>query len=377
MGTQKMPKAAHSSLPVAEDMPSTKADYFRTNNFDLIRLMAAGQVMLFHAIFYLKVPIEALSNTIAYFPGVPAFFFVSGFLISASWERNSNLRTYVVNRCLRIFPGLWGVLTFSLLTLFVFYDRNILEENSLNLILWSVGQATILQDWIPDFMRGYGVGGMNGSLWTIPVELSFYAAIPVFYLLFKRFRTTDAILISVLVASFGLQYSIYAFETDLPVLAYKLIHKSPLPWIGMFCCGMLAQRHLEQILPRLIGKFPLFLAIYVAAAGLAYFLPVYPLFKGNANSMGVINYAAMCGLILSAAYTRPYMAERLLRRNDISYGIYIFHIPVINVFVQQGHSGWLAFIPALAITVLLASLSWYAIERPALGLRRWALYRRS
>lgn len=163
-------------------------DYFKTNNFDLIRLVAAAQVMLFHTMHYTEVPVGGLKTVVGYLPGVPAFFFVSGFLISASWERNSDLRTFCVNRALRIFPALWAVLFFSILTLLLFYDGSILRNNVGKLILWSLSQVTILQDWIPDFMRGYGIGGMNGSLWTIPVELSFYAFTPIIYWAGKKLR---------------------------------------------------------------------------------------------------------------------------------------------------------------------------------------------
>lgn len=40
------------------------------------------------------------------FPGVPIFFFISGFLISKSFEENSVLKEYALNRILRIYPGL-------------------------------------------------------------------------------------------------------------------------------------------------------------------------------------------------------------------------------------------------------------------------------
>ncbi len=371
-----MPGAFESGGTQALNTPSSNTDYFKSNNFDLIRLVAAAQVMLFHAIFYFKVPVPAITTVISYLPGVPAFFFVSGFLISASWERNSDLRTFFVNRTLRIFPGLWAVLLFSLFTLVVFYDRAVLSDNWGKLLLWSLCQATILQDWIPDFMRGYGVGGMNGSLWTIPVELCFYLSIPVLYWLFRRVRSVDAVLWVVLGASFSLQYSIYAFSDDLPEIVYKLIHKSPLPWIGMFCCGILGQRHLPRILHLVQGRFLMILAIYALVSLAAHYFPAYPLLQGNSNSMGIVNYFALCALILSAAYTRPTLADHLLRRNDISYGVYIFHIPVINVFFHNGFSGWPALVAAILITICLAGLSWTLIERPALGLRRWALYRR-
>jgi len=351
-------------------------DYFKTNNFDLIRLVAATQVMLFHALHYLPVPTGNLKAWVAYAPGVPAFFFVSGFLISASWERNPDLRTFWINRALRIFPALWAVLFFSLLTLLLFYDRTILGANVGKLVLWSISQVTILQDWIPDFMRGYGVGGMNGSLWTIPVELSFYAFTPIVYWIGRRLGHLERILVTVIVLSFGTQYAMNLSQDALPELAYKLLDKSPLPWVGMFCCGVLAQRHFQAIHGWVAGRFAWFAAIYVLAALAAHYLPLYPLLRGNYNSMGILNYAALCGLILAAAYTRPRLAESVLHRNDLSYGIYIFHIPVINMFVHNAVGGWTGFLSALAISIALAAMSWFLVEKPALGMRHWALYRR-
>jgi hypothetical protein len=49
-------------------------DYFKQNNFDLIRLVAAAQVMLFHTMHYMAVPVGSLKTIVAYLPGVPALF---------------------------------------------------------------------------------------------------------------------------------------------------------------------------------------------------------------------------------------------------------------------------------------------------------------
>ena len=72
----------------------------KTNNFDLIRLAAALQVALMHALAGLGVataawPLRAIAD---WFPGVPIFFFISGFLISKSFEKNSVVREYALNR---------------------------------------------------------------------------------------------------------------------------------------------------------------------------------------------------------------------------------------------------------------------------------------
>ena len=74
---------------------------FRDNNFDLVRLFAAFQVALNHSIKHLKVGdgvFVAVNDLLKLFPGVPIFFFVSGFLISRSFERNSAVSYFVHNR---------------------------------------------------------------------------------------------------------------------------------------------------------------------------------------------------------------------------------------------------------------------------------------
>ena len=183
-------------------------------------------------------------------------------------------------------------------------------------------------------------------------------------------------LLGIIVLSFGLQYFIYGFQNQIPVLVWKLLTKSPLPWVGMFCCGVIAQRHLPRIHPWVAGRAPIFIAIYVLTALLSHYLPLYPLLNGDSNSMGIVNYLAMCALILAVAYSWQDLAERLLQRNDISYGVYIFHIPVLNMFVHNGIIGWTGFASALTISTGLAILSWFLVEKPALGLRHWALYKR-
>ena len=281
-----------------------------------------------------------------------------------------------MNRALRIFPALYGVLLFSLLTLVVFYDRGLLAGNLGKLVLWGICQVTLLQDWNPDFLRGWGTGGVNGSLWTIPVELSFYAFIPLIYLACRHWRNCTAVLLIVTALSFGIQIITYQFQHQMPELLFKLIIKTPLPWVGMFCCGILAQRFLPKLHPLVAGRLPRFLALYIALAVLAWRFPVNGILRAHVNNMGIINFMALCALVLSLAYSWPDLADRWLRRNDISYGVYIFHMPVINVFAHTGFNGWAAFSAAVAGSIGMALGSWFLVEKPALGLRHRMLYRR-
>ena len=92
----------------------------RTNNFDLIRLFAAFQVLILHSTTHLELTNQVNFYFLDLFPGVLMFFVMSGFLIMSSLDRNPDIRNYITNRILRIFPGLYicSVLTLILLLLF-------------------------------------------------------------------------------------------------------------------------------------------------------------------------------------------------------------------------------------------------------------------
>ena len=44
-------------------------------------------------------------------------------------------------------------------------------------ILFIFCQSSIFQFWTPNFLRGYGCGTPNGSLWTIGILIQFYIII--------------------------------------------------------------------------------------------------------------------------------------------------------------------------------------------------------
>ena len=79
----------------------------------------------------------------------------------------------------------------------------------------------------------------------------------------------------------------------------------------------------------------------------------------------------LAGLILSAAFSAEGLTHKLLRGNDISYGVYVYHMLVINSLIQLGYYGaWPHGLAAATITALVAFASWRCVERPALGLKR-------
>lgn len=358
---------------------------FKINNFDLIRLFAALQVAFHHTVHHLSINnsyILKISKFLSIFPGVPVFFIISGFLISASYERNKNIKQYFLNRFFRIYPALWVGLFFSMFILFYFgfFCKNFINQG----LLWFFCQATFFQFYTADFLRSFGVGAVNGSLWTITVEIQFYLLIPILYFFSRKIVRNENlgfILLIILAASVYIFYRKFG-ETGLHVSAtienlkldnsffIKLFHVTIFPHIYLFLLGVFARKYWNFFQRILKGNFFYFIVSYIF---LYYFFGDYFVF--GTNSPNPLTAILLACLVVSAAYSFPSLSDKCLKGRDLSYGIYIYHMLVVNFVYQMGCFYKLQYLfLALLITIMLASISWYFIEKPFLKRKKKTLH---
>ena len=344
----------------------------RENNFDLIRLVAAAQVAIIHVASAPHVDFEKSVFIVfaQHLRGVPIFFVVSGFLISLSWERNSVPIAYARNRILRIYPALWVCLLVSIATAYVFGGVSFARMEA---IPWLVAQLTIGQFYNPDFLRGYGTGVLNGSLWTIPVELQFYVLLPFLYRFFRlRDQRGNWSLIGLAMVSVAVQYLfVHLGGPASEHLLVKLLGVSIAPYFWIFLLGVLLQRNFERLSSFLVGKGGAWLAIYALFVAGEDILGV----QATTNTPNPIPMAVLACTIIACAYSAPKVAGWLLRGNDVSYGVYIYHVVVLNVFLALGMQNSIgALVYVLATTLAAATASWILVERPALRVKRNPLH---
>jgi peptidoglycan/LPS O-acetylase OafA/YrhL len=347
-------------------------DIFKYNSYDLVRLIAALQVALSHATVHLKVEGGFLTEIIRLFPGVPIFFFVSGFLISKSFENASSYKQYANNRLLRIYPALVVCTLLSLLSVYLTgYYKNT-NTNILHLVAWVAGQISVVQFYNPEFMRGFGTGVLNGSLWTITVELQFYILVPILYWALGEDKNNkyrqNIILITaiVLFMTCNIMHTILLPKYN-NYLFYKLWSVSFTPWFYMFLVGVYFQKHFEHMYCLLHGRFVFIILAYITAC----FFTVKFLKMGLGNTIHPLLYIILVSVIFSFAYSFSTLSDYLLKKNDISYGVYIYHVPVINIFMYYGYVSRALFVfLVLVLSFVAASISWYFIERPAIKLKK-------
>lgn len=332
------------------------------NNFDLIRLFAALQVAICHSAGHFGYQNFAIT-LLGYFPGVPIFFFVSGFLIYSSYEKSKENQKPLLNfyqkRFLRLYPALWFCFLLSIISIWQSGYFDSIKWDSGKFLAWCLAQVSFFQFYNLEFLRGYGVGVLNGSLWTIAVELQFYILTPFLYFLLTR--SNKAVVFSIIFFLIILNI-LNSQLNDRDNILMKLFYVSFLPWIYMFILGALIYKN--EVVLNYIKKTPFF--IFISLYVLSYFLTKN---YGWGNSINPISYILLACMIIKFAFTAPNLSDSILNRNDISYGIYIFHMPIVNYLIYSNINGSLGFFICLIATIIISLISWFIIEKKSLSLK--------
>ena len=320
-----------------------------SNNFDFLRFAAAAAIVVTHA-YALRLGYVGIGLTDPFVligqGALAALLVTSGYLIAASWESTASPLRFAWKRFLRVVPAL--VLAIAL-TLFVIGPlMTTLPIGEYFTALFSpAGLATI-----PFFENGSAIGlfqenpwtYVNGSLWTIPVEVAMYGVVAVLGIAGFLWRK------SALLALAAVNVLLWMAWFDDPRMA-------KIRFTLYFIIGAYLYLHRERIVyrPVIAGGLLLLLGASV--------LTPYP---------AIVGVIAIPYLTLYAAHLPVPFLNTFGRSGDFSYGIYIYHYPVQQVLIQA--TGNTLLLPALgglsfAVTFALAFLSWHLVERRALALK--------
>lgn len=352
----------------------------------LFRLLLASTVMLGHFVGYYP---QHLPFLLLGWASVPAFYLVSGFLITLVLRERYHNRIWLFysNRALRLFPLYWAALASFLVVNWLvaaghlpgphehvgtnalrWWQEHQSENGALATVLLVFSNLAIFgQDWMlfigkwPHlFTRDYFYHFFMyvGPAWTIEVEFVFYAIAP--FVVRRDIKWTVVILISSLFARF--------LAVRLGFTAYGDAYDFPPFEMTFFMTGSLAYRAYAQ----LRGQASTWIVIYSYAA--------------------FITIALLSAFYLRLPYARPiYLLAACIslpgivligRRNpfdnflgELSYPIYLLH-PIFTIFIIPGATIWTEII-AIIGTISLSVFFIFTVDRPieAIRRRRLKLYR--
>ncbi len=363
---------------------------------DSIRALAAISILVVHTSFFSGAYRDAgLGRFLAHLDvGVPVFFVLSGFLLyrpfvaaRVSGRPRLGFGEYGKRRLVRIVPAYWVVLTIAAIVPGV---AGVFSGNwwAYYGLLQPLPVYTATADCATDVLRcGLPV------TWSLTVEVIFYATLPLWVLavdrLSRHWRRSplglDLALLAVLVA-----ISIVILASSPGSDLYQFLLFSPLGRGCWFAVGMalatlrvwLDGSEREPAAIRLIGRrpgVPIVLAAATYVFAVAVVLRPLPLLRPPLDEpwrfvaenalfalvAGLVVLPAIFGL-RAGGFSRRALAQRpLLWLGMVSYGIFLWHYPVVLGLVNHGINGFVELTAlTLALTIPCAAASYYVIERP-------------
>jgi peptidoglycan/LPS O-acetylase OafA/YrhL len=381
--------------------PATRTAEFPC--FDGLRAVAAMTIVVFH--------VAASTGTTTatswgdYFArldvGVSVFFVISGFLLYRPFalahfggRPTSRWRDFWWRRALRIYPAYWVALTAAIL---LFHSTNL------------HGFADYLRHYalVQIYTPGYGLGGIVPT-WSLAVEVSFYAALPLYAWLLGRLtrRASGSRALSIEAGAAGFLYAL-----GLGVRAFLFYHDRPgtvsAQWLpaeaDLFALGIAlavfsaastqgtASRPTEWFARALrwLGTHQYVSWLSSAAA----FAIVCNIGLQTDFAVGVYHRKAEMAhqilygftaffLVLPAVFGEQHrgFGRGLLRSRVftavgvVSYGVFLWHFDWVNqlddwglVKVTHGLRFPLVLAVAAVLTLATAAASWFLVERPILA----------
>lgn len=338
-----------SRLTVADGLESRK------DNFLLLRIFAAVMVIYGHSFvlspspgandLFLRHHWGIYSGDIA----VNIFFVVSGFMVSGSYLRRSNLLEFLKARVLRIVPALAVCL---IVTAFVigpiFTNLPVAEYLRLHGVSAYVIQnlkfsPKVLYTLPGVFLANVYGPSVNGSLWTLPAEFHMYLFVAIVGAtgLLRNRAVLTALLVGLVVAG--------VFQPALLPLY--------LMWgrlAGYFAIGIAVQLFKEKIEISHAGLLAAILVTYMCRDFGLYF---------GVFALALTYFCFWFGYCLRLPSIEKW--------GDPSYGCYLWGWPLQQMVAAMfpHATPQLSFLVCASLALALGYLSWHVVERQALRLK--------
>jgi peptidoglycan/LPS O-acetylase OafA/YrhL len=322
------------------------------NCFDFLRFFFAANILLAHlcelsqnkSLEFLSVISDALI-------GIKVFFIISGFLVAKSYVNTPSLKNYFIKRAKRILPAYIVVLLISVIAFSFFTRVSFLEYftdiNVYKYLGWNSIFLNFMHPCLPSLFENNLMCSVNGALWTLKVEEGFYIVLPIIFYAIIKSRKPLLVLGSIYILSL-LYWFVMDFYLNQPLLAKQLPG-----YLAYFVTGIFLFLNFDFVRQK---KNKLFIAAIILL-----------LFSNFSNFQIDFFYPAAFGtIVIIVAYSLPFF-NNFGKYGDFTYGLYIYHFPIIQLFRQ--YNLFEKYNPiAMAFAVILIALSfaifsWFVIEK--------------
>ena len=324
------------------------------NNFDGVRIGLALIVVFQHLAILTGVREFDFFRT--YFNpdfAVKGFFAISGFLVTKSYLSSASMVEYLEKRIRRIYPAYLASICLCVLIGMAVSSLQ-LKDFVTSFATWKYFLANavflnFIQQDLPGVFTGHVMQAMNGSLWTIKIELMLYFCIPPAIYLFKKYGAAKMAIGMMIFSMLWVNYFEYVFPGNMgPEIGRQFPGQ-----LSYFIFGALLSVH-ESVLKK-VGWIALFSVPFI-------FIVENPQLR---IFIDPIAYSSVVIFLATAAMR----SLNIGKYGDISYGIYLYHFPIVQLLIELGlfkNNIWFGFVSTFVCTIAIALLSWHLIEKKIL-----------
>lgn len=341
---------------------------------DPLRGFAAVTVLVYHAIAHFDWQNFPARSIYLWFHwgwmGVDIFFIISGFVITLSalqmqckYSGLPFIKAFLKRRFLRIAPLYYLTL---LLFIFMYISWNDLSSGNL------ISHLLFLHPW--SFVH---FGAINGPNWSVGTEMQFYIFLALI-IPFINYQNVIKVTVCLLLAAWAWRFGAYTIYGNQPDQVFVLFTKTVLlpGALDEFGLGILLAFFVNS------GKFDSYARSWIfklaaaAACAVTIFITIHIYSLMGVywdNVFMVVLFRSLLGLIFSLVILllctlRPanyilWLLRPAIYLGTISYGIYLFHLPVMLKVKELDLANHEKLFLTFAITLILASMSWHFFEK--------------
>lgn len=322
-----------------------------SNSFTVLRLMLASIVFIDH-LYALNGTLENYWVSLlpsSYF-AIIGFFCISGFLLTNSLKVNRCLKIYVARRAARILPSYFVVvlacLTFGGLVSDSTFVDFFSDAATFQYFFAQISFLNFLQPSIPSVFEGNLYQALNGSLWTLKIEIVAYFILP-FFIKIKDIVTKLIVVLFFIILVYIILSNFFTID---PKWVEKIDHQAQF-FLPFFLVGSILADNNFTIEKKHLGFLLIITFIFFSNFG------------PQSGLYGLVVLLFPLVFVGAGQLTCP----KLLRRiPDISYGVYLWHFPIIQVVIHFGifeYSFVLGVWVCFGLTLFFSMMSFFFVER--------------
>lgn len=285
---------------------------------------------------------------------IKAFFILTGFLTFYSYFKHPGAKEFAKRRFKRLVPS------YAFVVLLCFFGCSLISELSFAEYFTS-GQSyrylvsnllflNFLGPDLPGVFTHNLAPAVNGSLWTMKVDIMFYVTVPLLYLLLRRYPKRWVLLGVLLFTVLYNEVFNYLYAQSGNMLFLMLRRQLGGQYI-YFLAGMCIYFYYQQVHGQVRWLLPLSVVIFLVGS---YY-----------DAMEYLTAFCYAVIIMELSLNVKAL-ERFSNVPNITYGLYLFHFPVIQVLLHYKVNEWShagCCVLCLGIVTLLSIMSYQLIEK--------------